>query len=103
MAPAAPTAAYVAVATVLMGIGALGVLLRRSPLAVLMSIEVMWSAANLALVAYARRWADMSGQILAFVAITVAAAEVAIGLALVVLTFRPRSRVDVDDVREMRG
>ncbi|WP_324670376.1 NADH-quinone oxidoreductase subunit NuoK [Geochorda subterranea] len=101
--PGATLEAYLAVAALLFGIGAMGVLLRRSPLAMLMSVEIMWSAAGLALVAAARWWLDMSGQVLTFLAMTVAAAEVAIGLALVVIIFRPRERVDVDDVHDLAG
>lgn len=102
-AGAVPAGAYVAVACIVFAIGATGLLVRRSPLAVLMSIELMWGAANLALVAFARHWAEMAGQVMAFLAMTVAAAEVAIGLALVVLIFRPRARADVDDVQELKG
>lgn len=101
--PGAMLEGYLAVAAVLFGIGAMGVLLRRSPLSVLMSIEVMWNAAALAVVAAARRWLDVSGHVLAFLVMTVAAAEVAIGLALVVLIFRPRERVDVDELRDLVG
>ncbi|HEY8486050.1 MAG TPA: NADH-quinone oxidoreductase subunit NuoK [Limnochordales bacterium] len=100
---AVPIQAYLAVALVLFAIGAGGLAVRRSPLAMLMCIELMWGAANLALVAFARRIGDMGGQVMAFFAITVAAAEVAIGLALVVLIFRPRPRADVDDVQELKG
>ena len=101
--PGATLEAYMAVAAILFGIGAMGVLTRRSPLAVLMSVEIMWNAVGLAFVAAARRWLDMTGHVLTFLAMTVAAAEVAIGLALVVLIFRPRERVDVDEVRELAG
>ena len=101
--PAVPVQAYLAVAAVILAIGAVGLLVRRSPLAMLMCIELMWGAGNLALVAFARHLGDMGGQVMAFLALTVAAAEVAIGLALVVLIFRPRARADVDDVQELRG
>ncbi|MEW6045049.1 MAG: NADH-quinone oxidoreductase subunit NuoK [Bacillota bacterium] len=101
--PGAPLEAYVAVAGILFGIGALGVMVRRSPLAMLMSVEVMWGAASLAFIAFARRYLDMSGHVLAFLVMTVAAAEVAIGLALVVLIFRPREKVDADEIRELSG
>ncbi|HEY8498288.1 MAG TPA: NADH-quinone oxidoreductase subunit NuoK [Limnochordales bacterium] len=103
MTPGATLGAYLAVAALLFAIGAMGVLLRRSPLAMLMSVEIMWGAAGLALVAAARWWLDMSGQVVALLAMMVAAAEVAIGLALVVAIFRPRERVDVDDVRDLAG
>ncbi|MHB9145988.1 MAG: NADH-quinone oxidoreductase subunit NuoK [Symbiobacteriia bacterium] len=100
---AAPVSAYVLVAAVLFAIGGVGVLVRRSPLALLMSVEVMWNAANLALVTFARQYASLDGQVFAFLVITVAAAEVAIGLAIIVLIFRKRQAVDVDDVRALRG
>ena len=101
--PAVPLQAYLVVAAVILAVGAVGLLVRRSPLAMLMCIELMWGAANLGLVAFARWLGDMGGQVMAFLAVTVAAAEVAIGLALVVLIFRPRAQVDVDDVQELRG
>ncbi|WP_324717470.1 NADH-quinone oxidoreductase subunit NuoK [Carboxydochorda subterranea] len=101
--PGAPVEAYMAVAVVLFGIGGLGVLVRRSPLAMLMSVEVMWNAAGLAFLAYARHLGEPSGQVMAFLAMTVAAAEAAIGLALIVTIFRARRHVDADDVRQLNG
>ncbi len=100
---AAPIAAYILVSAVLFAIGGIGVLVRRSPLAMLMSVEVMWNAANLAFVAFARQHGSLDGHIFAFLVITVAAAEVAIGLAIIVLIFRKRATVDVDDIRALRG
>jgi len=88
---------------VLFFIGVLGVLLRRNPLVMLMSIELMFNAANLLLIAFSRAWLQNSGQIFAFLVITVAAAEAAIGLAIVVTTFRAEKNVDVDEVRALRG
>ena len=95
--------AYLAASAALLAIGAVGLAVRRSPLAMLMCVEIMWGAANLALVAFARYRGVMGGQVMAFVALSVAAAEVAVGLALVVLVFRPRGRADADDVQELRG
>lgn len=100
---AAPVVAYVVVSAVLFAIGGIGVLVRRSPLALLMSVEVMWNAANLAFIAFARQHAALDGQVFAFLVITVAAAEVAIGLAIIVLIFRKRPAIDVDEVRALRG
>lgn len=97
------TQVYIGIASVLFVLGALGVLLRRSPLAMLMSVELMWNAANLALIAFSRAHGTMDGHIFAFVVITVAAAEVAIGLAIIVMLFRRREQVDVDDVHLLNG
>lgn len=99
--PGVEIEAYLVVAAALFGIGAFGVAVRRSPLATIMCIEVMWGAASLALVAAARRFVDPSGQMMAFLIMTVAAAEAAIGLALIVVIFRDRRHVDADDVRAL--
>jgi NADH-quinone oxidoreductase subunit K len=79
------------------------VLTRRNPLIVLMAIELMWNAANLAMLAFARAWLNNAGHVFAFLVITVAAAEAAIGLAIVLATFRRARNVDVDEVASMRG
>lgn len=94
---------YLALSAIIFAIGAAGLLIRRSPLVVLMCVELMWNAANLAFIAYARQWGNMDGHIFSFMVITVAAAEVAIGLAIIVLIFRRRSAVDVDEARLLRG
>lgn len=94
---------YVALSAVMFFIGVAGVLLRRNPLIMLMSIELMFNAANLLFIAFARVWLANVGHIFAFLVITVAAAEAAIGLAIVVTTFRSRTNVDVDEVRLLRG
>jgi NADH-quinone oxidoreductase subunit K len=72
-------------------------------LIVLMAIELMFNAANLALIAFARTWLNNAGQIFTFLVITVAAAEAAIGLAIVVVVFRRAKNVDVDEVAGLRG
>lgn len=100
---ASPIAVYVALAAVLFSIGGAGLLIRRSPLVMLMCIELMWNAANLLFIAFARVHARLDGHVFAFLVITVAAAEVAIGLALIVLLFRRREAVDIDEVTELRG
>ena len=100
---AAPLANYVALAAVMFFIGVIGVIVRRNPLVMLMSIELMFNAANLLFIAFARAWLQNAGQVFAFLVITVAAAEAAIGLAIVVTTFRPEKYVDVDDVRALHG
>ena len=98
-----PVSNYIALASVMFFIGVAGVLLRRNPLIMLMSIELMFNAANLLFMAFARVWLANAGQIFAFLVITVAAAEAAIGLAIVVTVFRAENNVDVDEVRSLRG
>ena len=98
-----PVLDYVALASVIFFIGVCGVLLRRNPLVMLMSIELMFNAANLLFLAFARAWLNNAGHIFAFLVITVAAAEAAIGLAIVVTVFRTEKNVDVDEVRLLRG
>jgi NADH-quinone oxidoreductase subunit K len=100
--PVSP-ADYVALSAVMFFIGVAGVIVRRNPLIMLMSIELMFNAANLVFLAFARAWLQNAGQIFAFLVITVAAAEAAIGLAIVVATFRSEEHIDVDEVRLMRG
>lgn len=94
---------YVALASVLFFIGLIGVIARRNPLVMLMSIELMFNAANLLFIVFARAWLNNAGHIFAFLVITVAAAEAAIALAIVVVTFRAAAQVDVDDVRVLHG
>ena len=94
---------YLIVAAILFGIGALGVMLRRSPLIVLLSLEIMLNAANLTLVAFARQRGDLDGQIFALAVMAVAAAEVAIGLGLIVAMARRRIVLDVDQASALRG
>lgn len=98
-----PLGDYVALSAVMFFVGVTGVIVRRNPLVMLMSIELMFNSANLLFVAYARAWMNNAGHIFAFLVITVAAAEAAIALAIVVVTFRSSDRVDVDDVRTLRG
>ena len=94
---------FIALSAVLFFIGVAGVVTRRNPLIMLMSIELLFNAANLALVTYARAWANNAGHIFAFLVITVAAAEAAIGLAIVAVTFRRTPFVDVDEVSVLKG
>lgn len=100
---AAPIEAYVALSAILFSLGTLGVVIRRNPLVVLMSIELMWGAAGLAFLAFARESGNLAGHAAAFMVVVVAAAEAAIGLALIVLLFRDRDDADVDDIRLLRG
>lgn len=94
---------YIGLAAVMFFIGVAGVIVRRNPLIMLMSIELMFNSANLLFIAFARAWLQNAGQIFAFLVITVAAAEAAIGLAIIVAMFRPERYVDVDDVRTLHG
>ncbi len=98
-----PLGDYLAVSAALFVIGVIGFLMRRNPITMLMSIELMWNSGNLAFAAFARNFMDMAGQIFVFIVITVAAAEAAIALAIVVMVFRRRREVDVDYVSELRG
>lgn len=100
---AVPIGDYVALSSAMFFIGVVGVIVRRNPLVMLMSIELMFNAANLLFIAFARVWLANAGHIFAFLVITVAAAEAAIGLAIIVTTFRPEKYVDVDDVRTLHG
>jgi NADH-quinone oxidoreductase subunit K len=94
---------YVALSTILFVIGALGVLLRRNAIIIFMSIEMMLNAANLLFVAFARYLQDIDGQVLVFFVITVAAAEVAVGLALIVTIFRTKQSISIDEINLMKG
>ena len=94
---------YLAVAAFLFAIGALGVMLRRSPLIVLLSLEIMLNASNLTLIAFARQRGDLTGQVFALAVMAVAAAEVAIGLGLIVAMARRRLVLDVDQASALRG
>ena len=94
---------YVSVAAVLFGIGALGVLIRRNPLIVPLSLELMLNAGNLALIAFARHWARGDGQVFAVAVMAIAASEVVVGLGLIVAMARRRLDLDVDKLRTLRG
>ena len=94
---------YLAVAGVLFATGSLGVLLRRSPLIVLLSLEIMLNSANLALIAFARLHGGHDGQIFALAVMAVAASEVVVGLGLIVAIARKRLDLDVDRLRVLRG
>lgn len=94
---------YVALSAILFSIGALGVLLRRNAIIIFMSVELMLNAANLLFVAFSRYLGDLDGQILVFFVITVAAAEVAVGLALIVIIFRTKQSINIDEINLMKG
>lgn len=98
-----PTSLYVLLSAILFTIGVVGVLIRRNVMVIFMCVELMLNSANLALVAFSRQWGRVDGQIMTFFVITVAAAEVAVGLALLVGIFRTKRTTNVDDVSTMRG
>jgi NADH-quinone oxidoreductase subunit K len=98
-----PVYYYLGLGMILFTLGALGVLIRRNAIIIFMSIELMLNAANLVFVAYARYWQSMNGQIFVFFIMTVAAAEVAIGLALIVTIFRTKASIDVDQISTLKG
>jgi NADH:ubiquinone oxidoreductase subunit K len=94
---------YLVVSALIFCIGASGVLVRRNPLVILLCIELMLNAANLALVGFSRVHGNMDGQIFALIVMVIAACEVAIGLGLIVALFRRRLPIDVDELRELQG
>ena len=97
-----PTAHYLMLSFVLFLIGTAGVLLRRNALIVLMGIELQLNGGNLALLAFARQLGDLKGHVLAFLIIALAAAEAAVGLAIVIAVFRSRGTLNVDEIRTMK-
>jgi NADH-quinone oxidoreductase subunit K len=98
-----PTTYYLLLGAALFSIGATGALLRRNALIVFISIELMLNAVNLSFVSFARQLGDMAGQVYVFFVLVVAAAEVGVGLAIIVNIYRSRATVDIDDVDTLRG
>ena len=99
---AIPTTNFVVLASLLFAIGAAGVLLRRSGISILLGIEIMLNAANLALVAFGRQHGQLDAQVFVFFVMAVAAAEVVVGLALLVAVFRRLRSIDVDRLNALR-
>jgi len=97
-----PETYYLALSAVLFTMGVVGVVVRRNPLVIFMSVELALNAANLALVAFGQRYGSPEGQVLVLFVMAVAAAEVAVGLAIIVVIFRARQRLSVDDLSVMR-
>lgn len=95
--------AYVTLSAILFCIGAVGVLARRNAIVVFMSVEMMLNAANLAFVSFARMHGDLDGQVIAFFVMIVAAAEVVVGLAIIMTIFRTRRSVSIDEPSLMRN
>jgi NADH-quinone oxidoreductase subunit K len=98
-----PIAYFVAVSAMLFAIGTVGVLVRKNALVIFMSIELQLNAVNLALVAFSRMHGNLSGQVVAFFSMVVAAAEVVVGLAIIVTVYRRRQSASVDDLTVLRG
>jgi NADH-quinone oxidoreductase subunit K len=98
----APMTYFVGLSAVLFAIGVAGVLLRRNTIVIFMSIEIMLNAVNLAFVALGRRLGSMDGQVIVFFVMTVAAAEAAVGLAIIISVFRNRETVNADQLNLMR-
>lgn len=94
---------YLAVSALIFCIGAAGVLIRRNPLVILLCLELMLNAGNLALIAFSRMHGNGDGQIFAIIVMVVAACEVTIGLGVIVAMYRRRLPIDVDDMRELQG
>ena len=94
---------YLAVSALVFAIGAGGVLVRRNPIVILLCLELMLNAANLALIGFSRMWGNGDGQIFALIVVVVAACEVTIGLGLIVAMQRRRLPIDVDEMRELQG
>jgi NADH-quinone oxidoreductase subunit K len=100
---AVPTSWFLLLSAILFVTGAAGVLIRRDMLIVLMCVEIMMNAVNLAFIAFARHLNSLAGQIFVFIVITVAAVEVAVGLAILVELNRLRETTDVNDVASLKG
>jgi NADH-quinone oxidoreductase subunit K len=98
-----PIQYYIGLSAVLFTLGTLGVLVRRNAIVIFMSVELMLNAANLAFVAFARLRGSLEGQIFVFFIMAVAAAEVAVGLALIVAIFRTKQSIDIDQLNSLKG
>jgi NADH-quinone oxidoreductase subunit K len=101
--PAPTTLSYLVVAAVLFVIGTYGVMVRRNPLVMFMCIELMLNAVNLSFVALARELTDINGQSIVFFVLVVAAAEVVVGLGIIVAIMRNRQNLSADDLAELKG
>jgi NADH:ubiquinone oxidoreductase subunit K len=94
---------YIVLSAFIFAIGAAGVITRRNPLVILLSLELMLNAGNLALIGFAKMWGNPDGQVFALIVMVVAACEVTVGLGLIVALYRRRIPIDVDEVAELRG
>lgn len=98
-----PVVYYLGLSAIMFVLGILGVLLRRNALVVFMSLELMFNSANLVFIAFSALYNNLSGQLAVFFVMTVAAAEVAVGLALMVAIFRTKHSIDIDQMSSLRG
>jgi NADH-quinone oxidoreductase subunit K len=98
-----PISAYLILAAILFSIGIAAFLIKRNVISVFMSIELMLNAVNLTFVAFAHRWHALSGQIFVFFVMVVAAAEAAVGLAIIIAIFRTRQTLNVDQINLMKN
>jgi len=98
-----PVEYYIGLSAILFTLGALGVLVRRNAIVIFMSVELMLNSANLAFIAFARLYNQLNGQVFVFFVMTVAAAEVAVGLALMVAIFHTKHSIDVDQMSALKG
>jgi NADH-quinone oxidoreductase subunit K len=96
-------AAYVFLAVILFAIGGVGVLVRRNAILIFMSVELMLNACNLAFVAFSRMWGNLDGQVVAFFVMVVAAAEVVVGLAILMAVYRAHKSASVDDANLLKN
>jgi NADH-quinone oxidoreductase subunit K len=94
---------YIVLSAFIFAIGAFGVMTRRNPLVILLCLELMLNAGNLALIAFSKMWGNPDGQVFALIVMVVAACEVTVGLGLIVALYRRRVPIDVDEVSELRG
>jgi NADH:ubiquinone oxidoreductase subunit K len=94
---------YIVLSALIFSTGVIGVITRRNPLVVLLSLELLLNAGNLSLVAFSRMWGNSDGQIFALVVMVVAACEVVVGLGLIVAMYRSRIPIDVDEMSELHG
>lgn len=99
----APLSFYLILSAVLFTVGAVGVLVRKNPLVMFMCVELMLNAANLSFVAFARYLGSVAGQVFVFFVMTIAAAEVVVGLAIIVTIYRSKANVDVDEMSTLKG
>jgi NADH-quinone oxidoreductase subunit K len=97
-----PISYFLVLSAVLFTIGTVGVLVRRNALVIFMSVELQLNAVNLSLIAFSRSWGNLTGQVVAFFSMVAAAAEVVVGLAIIVTLYRKRRSVDVDDAHLLR-
>ena len=98
-----PISWYLMLAALLFAIGTVGALTRRNGISIFLSVELMLNAANLTLVAYARQWGDHTGQLIVFFVMAVAAAEAAVGLAIILAVYRHRRTVDLQNINLLKG